>query len=126
METAQRQLLALLLFGEEERTSGHLRSVRRDFTKEELLHVQEQVKLKNETLHSKRHRKVIGLCKEENLKMTEAQLRSLKTTDHHNRDEFAGGDLPSQETDACSFMMASTSSSSSSSSIKLTKVQFNT
>ena len=105
METAQSQLLTLLLLQYRDRLPGAqkaaydiLQQFRPDLTREELEHIRDRIQETNEALHRTRVSKASNLCREAGLEWTRNRAAQLSTTSHHRNCLFNGTDLPNRVT----------------------------
>ena len=90
LDTAQSQLLTLLLLQYRERLPGAqktaydiLQQVRQGLTRDELEHIRDRVQETNETLYRTRVKKASNLCRRAGLEWTRNRAAQLNTTSHH-------------------------------------------
>ena len=105
LETAQSQLLTLLLLQYRDRLPGAqkaaydiLQQFRLDLTREELEHIRDRIQETNEALHRTRVSKASNLCRKAGLEWTRNRAAQLSTTSHHRNCLFNGTDLPNRVT----------------------------
>ena len=101
LDTAQSQLLTLLLLQYRERLPGAqktaydiLKLFRPDLTRDELEHIRDRVQKTSETLYRARVNKASNLCRRAGLEWTRNRAAQLNTSSHHRNCLSDGTDLP--------------------------------